>query len=1112
MTVNRLHPDEYTHVEKPFIDQLVSMGWQWIEGNTRDPSVTGRSDFREVLLEGRVKAALRRINREQGRDWLDEARVNQAFSALDRLGAHQLLEANQRALELLLKGMEVEGDPDLHGGKDQTLHFIDYEHPDNNEFLVINQFRVDPPGSRRSIIPDLVLFVNGIPLAVVECKSPHINEPMEAAVEQLLSYSNQRDWVEGDEGAERLFHYNQFMVATFGEKARVGTVGALPEHYLEWKDTSPVPQSQVAQELGVKRLSGQQTLVAGMLRKEHLLDLVRNFTLFSQAGSRRIKVVARYQQFRAVQEAIRRLSKGQTLREHGEADQRGGIIWHTQGSGKSLTMVFLVRKMRTLPGLRRFKVVFVTDRRDLEKQLSETAALTGETVYKARNIDELNRLLRQPGSGLVFTMIQKYQEKEEAAEEFLYELPDSKPVVFEERAADPGQGYGEDSRKLRLMVRAKPMEVLNDSEEIVVLVDEAHRSQSSDLHANLMRALPNCAKIGFTGTPIIIGERKKTHDIFGNYIDRYTIQQSEADGATVKILYEGRTASGEVEDGRNVDELFEDLFRERTPEELEVLKKKYATKGNVLEAKRLIAKKAEDMLRHYVLNILPNGFKAQVVASSRLAAVRYHEAFLEAKEALLRRLDSYIPPEMDEEEALRLPVADRYLWIAHRQRERIRELEFAVVISPRNTGKGKDPEGWKEWTDKGKQETRIKRFKKPLLHRDPAKRDPLAFLIVNSMLLTGFDAPVEQVLYLDRSLKGHDLLQAIARVNRTYPDKRHGWVVDYYGVGNHLKEALRVYSDDDVEGALTRWRDELPILRDRHRRVLDVFQTRGIAAIDQIDDCVHLLRDVRIRADFTVKLKLFLQSLDMVMPRPEALNYTRDAKILGFINKSAANLYRDEQLNLIGAGAKVRKLIDDHITATDVQLKIEPTSILDADFEQAVDAHVSNRAKASEMEHAARYQIRKHFDEDPVYYKKLSEKLEEILQRFQDDWEQLELALREYTREFRQGRQEEQDEGLDPRTQAPFFDLLVEALGKEKQELAPGEREQLIRVTVEMVEHIRQEIRAVDFWRNDQAQELLRGWIVDRLDEENIVPFDRQEKVACDVVQLAKNRHGSLTS
>jgi len=239
---------------------------------------------------------------------------------------------------------------------------------------------------------------------------------MEEAINQLMRYANQRDWVEQDEGAERLFHYNQFTVATFGYQGRVGTFTASPEHYLEWKDTSPVAMEEVCRELGVDKLTSQQTLVASMLRPAHLLDIVRNFTLYQQAGGRTIKIVGRYQQFRAVQKAIKRLQQGQNRAQHGESDQRGGIIWHTQGSGKSLTMVFLVRKLRTLPDLRRFKVVIVTDRTDLEKQLAATATLTDETVRKATSTQRLKDLLGQEGADLVFAMIQKYQEREDVAE------------------------------------------------------------------------------------------------------------------------------------------------------------------------------------------------------------------------------------------------------------------------------------------------------------------------------------------------------------------------------------------------------------------------------------------------------------------------------------------------------------------------------------------------------------------------------------------------------------------------------------------------------------------------------------------------------------------------
>lgn len=1100
-------PTELTQVELPLIEQLRGMGWQFVPGNGEDPAATERSSFREVLLEGRVRAALRRINRgADGEPWLDGSRIGQAVSALERGSAIKLMEANEHVTALLLKGTQVEGLPGWDSGREQTVHFIDWKRPDNNDFLAVNQFRVDPPGCKKHSIPDVALFVNGIPLVVIECKSPSATDPMEEGITQLLRYSNQREWVEEDEGVERLFRSNQLLVSTYGLEARFGTLGAGYEHFLEWKDTSPVPLAEVARELDKEMLTSQETLVAGMLRPTHLLDIVRNFTLFSQAGPKRIKLTARYPQFRAVHEAVRRLRTGQTRRAHGEVDQRGGIVWHTQGSGKSLTMVFLVRKMRTLPVLRRFKVVVVTDRTDLEKQLSETAQLTGDVVQKATDAERLKALLREPGAGLVFAMIQKYQERDEAGEVLDLDSYRVREAAGVKQVAEPGRTPAESGPSLNVGGEDAFPE-LNPSEEILVLVDEAHRSQASALHANLRRALPNAALIGFTGTPILIGDAKRTHEVFGPFVDRYSLKQSEADGATVPILYEGRTADAGVADGRSLDQLFEDMFRERSPEELEAIKAKYATRGDVLEAPKLIEAKARDMLRHYVDAVLPNRLKAQVVATTRRAAVLYQEKLAAAHRELVARLEALHPGvlALSAEEMAAQDAETRFLARAHRHLAAIRRLEFAAVIS----GAGNDDPAWARWSDKARPDAHIARFKKPLIHADPAKQDGLAFLCVRTMLLTGFDAPVEQALYLDRAMRGHELLQAIARVNRTHEGKGCGLVVDYYGVGAHLKEALVVYSEEDVEGALTSIRDELPKLRDRHERVLSVFGRRGIEDIGDVTACVELLSDVRIRAEFTVKLKHFLDSLDIVLPRPQALAYVRDAKILGFINKAAANLYRDPQLNLMGAGRKVRDLIDEYVEARGVNPRVPPVSIMDAEFERTVDGHASPRTKASEMEHAARYQISKHAYEDPAYYKQLSERLEEILQSFEENWDRLVEALREFTGEVREGRPRDET-GLDPQTQAPFLGILTEeATGGA----SPPDRERLERlagITVEMVQHIRQEIRMVDFWRNETAQNILRMWIWRYLDDHDAVPFDRRGPTADRVVELAKARHAYL--
>lgn len=1082
-----MHGPEFNLVEEPFLDQLVSMGWKHTTGSVDFPSVTDRDTFRQVLLLDDLRRGLHRINLdEEGSPWLDQARIGQAVSALRHHGALNLLEANEEVHELLIKGTVVEGLPGWDHGKGKPAHYIDWDDPDNNEFRAINQFRVDEPGGqvKKYVVPDIVLFVNGIPLAVVECKSPYHPTPMEEAIDQLERFSNQRGWVEENEGNERLFHPNQLLIGTYFDQARVGSIGSPATDYLEWKDTAPLPISQVSKELGKETLSSQETLVAGMLRPEILLDIVRHYMLFGDSGGKTKKIIPRYQQYRAATKAVERLRTGKTRGEDGEHDRRGGIIWHTQGSGKSLTMVFLVRKLRTDPDLRKFKVVVVTDRLDLQKQLSDTAELSGEPVKVAKKTERLKELLAEKGPGLIFATIQKYQEQEfgEGTEE--------------EGIRDQGDELGE-------------FPVLNEDESILVLIDEAHRSHASALHANLLKALPNCARIGFTGTPIIMGAKKRTYEIFGDFIDRYTISQSEEDGSTVPILYEGRTADAEVKDDRDVDVLFEDMFQERSPGEIEKIKAKYATTGHVLEATALIEAKARDMLRHYVDTALPDGFKAQVVAVSRLATIRYYQAFRKAQAELVQELEDLDPflARLSGEELNRRSQEEQFLVRAHRHLETIRELDFAPVISASNN----DPPAWSEWTDKARVRSHIARFKSPLYHADPEKRDPLVFLIVKSMLITGFDAPIEQVMYLDRGIREAELLQAVARVNRTYPKKQAGLIVDYYGVARHLKEALAAYEERDIEGHLASLRDETPKLRDRHARAIALFRDEGIDIHSDggEEEAVDLLADERIRADFLVKLRLFLSTLELVLPRPEALPYTDDARKLGEIQLRARNRYRDDTV-LVGkeVGEKVRKLIDDHVITEGIDPAVPPISILDAEFEEHVSRQPNDRAKASEMEHAARHHIRKHFDEDPEHYEKLSERLESILDDLEERWEELVGELSELIEEIQTGRGEDET-GLDPEIEGPFLGVLRREF-TQAEGISDTDDSKLSAITVDMVDHIRSEVRLADFWKSTYNQDVLRSWVVTYLDSYNLFPYERLPEVADRIVELAKKNHARL--
>jgi type I restriction enzyme, R subunit len=1078
---------EYTEVEKPLLDQLTGLGWQVIEGSKSDPAVTERESFRGSVLEDRLRAALRKINPgPDGSPWLDDARLAEAVSSLTRSEVGKLIELNERMTERLLEGVSVAGLPDWDQGRSQRIQFIDFDDPGNNDFLAISQFRVDEPGgqAKKFVAPDVVLVVNGIPLVVIECKSPYITDPMAEGINQLRRYANQRH-LGLPEGNEQLFWTNQFVVSTYGDKARVATFTAGPEHFLEWKDAFPLTRDELAVKLGkpAAELTGQELLAAGMLAPANLLDIVRHFTLFTEVNGRRIKIVTRYQQYRAVGRALQRLRTGKTRAQDGESDRRGGLIWHTQGSGKSLTMVFLVRAMRSDPVLRAFKVVVVTDRTDLEKQLSETAKLSGEGVQRARRTSKLKTLLTEKGPALVFAMIQKYRDTDSAG-------------TSETRMA------GDETNEA--------LGVLNTDETIVILVDEAHRSQTSTLHANLMAALPNAAKIGFTGTPIMREGKKRTDAIFGPFIDKYTIRQAEHDGAVVPIFYEGRTAKGAVAGGSDLDELFEDMFAEHTAEEVEKLKARYATTGAVLEAPKLIAAKVKSILWHYVSTVLPGGFKAQLSATSRLATVRYREALLAARDELVARIEA-LPEHLvrgAEDGSLDIDGLDRRRQVLVRalpQLELIRILDFVPVIS----GDHNDDPAWAQWTDKSRQDAVIAEFKKPL-GLPGEQTSPVAFLLVRTMLLTGFDAPVEQALYLDRFIQDAELLQAIARVNRTATGKSAGLLVDYFGVGAHLQKALQAYAPEDAEdaiGALASITDEVPKLRDRHARVAALFAQAGIESFDldeDIEACVDLLSDDALRARFGVLLKQFLTTLDTILPRPEALPFVADAKRFGLIQRVARRRYRDDGMGDFDAslyGEKVRALIDEHVTALDIATKIPPVSVTDPEFLAKVKGLTSDKAKASEMEHALRFHIRKNFDEDPARYTKLSERLDEILKTLTGKWDQLSLALEVLLRDV-------VDEPADQRVHedplvARFYGLL-ESEFSTGSTLPDEVRVDIMHLAEDIVVEVTRHAGIVRFWHNPHAQDELRKDIIHALDDRDLFPFSEQAAVADRLMELAR--------
>ena len=1017
-----LQPDEYDKVELPALEQLQALGWTYVAGAELSPeSSNERQYYRHVVLLERLSAAIKRIN-----PWISDENLRAVVRDIRFQGMEHpsLIEANQQIWDTLVNYISVQQDLGS-GRRGQTVKFIDFDKIDNNEFLCVNQYKVEGP--TQNIIPDIVLFVNGLPLGVIECKSPYITNPMEAGINQLLRYANQRS-PHDDEGAERLFWYNQIMVSTHRDHARVGTISSRYEHYLEWKDPYPLTLEKLASEglnasgegdaageLAVEdqtaiygTLSSQQVLIAGVFEPKNFLDLIQNFVVYETVDGRMIKKMARYQQFRAVHKTIDRLRTGRTKKD------KGGVIWHTQGSGKSLTMVFLAVKLRRDDDLKHYKLVFVTDRTQLDKQLTDTfRGAQGETVHHAGSVAELKELLRSDSSDLVTAMMQKFQEGQDDFE----------------------------------------FEALNESDRIIVLTDEAHRTQYGTLGVALNTALPNAPKIAFTGTPLIKTQRT-THE-FGSYIDQYTIEQAVADGATVQILYEGREAQTKVT-GDSLDTLFDEYFGDRSEEEQKAIKEKYGSELAVLEAPQRIRWICIDLLKHYHEHIAPNGFKAMIVTSSRRAAVLYKQTLDELG----------APPS-------------------------------ACIIS----GSHNDEAFYTPYTDSNEHKQEIEHFKKSVAEQ------PLSIVVVKDMLLTGFDAPICQVMYLDRKLREHTLLQAIARVNRTYEGKSRGFIVDYYGLSDYLTEALDMFTSEDVAGALKDLKDEIPKLQAAHTRVMRHFAN---VDHDDIDACVLALENDEVRQQFEIDFKLFCKQMDIIMPDPAVQPFLADLKFLGKVNQGAKNLYRDNQLQLIGVGEKVRQLIDEHIRATGVDPKIPPVDLLAADFKKRLQEHKSDRAKASEIEHAIKHHIDVRIDDDPEYYSSLSEKLKAIIDKQGEHWEELVQLLLQFRDNIEAERQQQADDlGLTD-VEYAFHNILMAEISKSAGEdsLDEATHDEVIEVTKDLVDMLDEATQIVGFFsKQDEIagmkRKIKRRIVASSFDDEELraVVMDR-------FMELAKVRFG----
>jgi type I restriction enzyme R subunit len=924
MAVQYQRITEANEAEEPAKELLRKLGYVYVP---RDLLWRERDDGREVLLKARLRLALLRLN-----DWLTADLADRAIAKLehvDQLG----MARNRLVHEYLTYGMPLDVD-ESGGRRTRTVNFLDFDHPEpetgRNEYVVTTQMRVRRGQEREGraeddeklVIPDLVLFVNGIPLVVAEAKSGTlIGDVWRArAVRQLRRYQEATAELHGM-GAPELFAYNLLCVALGGAAAAYGAVGAAEHEYAAWKSIAPYDEDELRSRFGVAPV-GQAQLIVGLLAPATLLDVLRDFVIYEPDHGRLIKKLPRYQQHRAVTAAMRRILA------HPEPEKRGGVVWHTQGSGKSLTMLWLATKLRRESRLRNPMIVIVTDRTQLDEQITQTfqrsgfpapehadrgaapagtggrpAGRDGPTSERARNTLALRDLLASNAGHTVLTTVQKFED-----------------------ALDTPAG---------------DLDALNPADNVFVMVDEAHRTQYGLLAARMRKALPRATFVGFTGTPIDQDFRRGTMRQFGPLIDAYTIPQSVEDGATVPIYYEARLPELSIQGPNTLDKLFDAMFGDKPPEVQARIRRRYANKEQLAEAERRIEMIALDVADHFKSAIRPNRFKAQLVAPSRRAAVRY---------------------------------------AAHLNDFGLQA--FPIITTDRNDG----PE-FKEARELPQGQV-ISQFK------DPA--GPPEMLVVVDMLLTGFDAPVEQVLYLDRGLREHGLLQAIARVNRPCrverpgggaTEKGYGLVVDYWGVSRELESALALFEKRDTREV---WRelpdDPRPVIEAAARQAESHFKGRDLA--DPWSCVLLFAADATTFGDFKADAferfdedyRAFASLMDRFLPDPRALAYRdRLARLTQIRAYARATFLRqDASLDWADVSAKVKKLIDDRIDAQ-VRELMKPVSILDEDFEEKIGELPHEEARASVMEHAIRAQITERLAENPAFYERLSEQLARII-------------------------------------------------------------------------------------------------------------------------------------
>ena len=948
----------------PALKLLMNMGWKYLSPDEALEARGGRSS--NVLLEDILKDQLEKINKidyKQKEFNFSESNINNAILAIRDLPIQDgFLAANKAYYELITLGKSF--DQTILGDKKSfSFQYVDWKNPENNAYHIIEEYSVLRTDRTDHYRPDIVLFINGIPMVIIECKSPKIKEPVEKAIEQHLR--NQQE-----DGIRSLYLYSNLTLALATHQAKYGTTATSKEFWGVWKEMFRTKEEERLWENEINILkhkalpdnertvlfkerfkkvwqyfdnleqeeqivTTQDKLLFSLCHPKRLLEIIYDFSLYDDG----IKKVARYQQYFAIKNTLTKIQKTDAKGNH-----EGGVIWHTQGSGKSLTMVMLAQLIASHPKIKNPKIILVTDRIDLDDQITETFQKCHVPVVNADKgaSKEIAKKLRGE------TLDDNELEKLKKDTSLLTLITDSSDAVITTLI-----------HKFEAAVNAAPQSF--DSSEIYILIDEGHRSQYGSFNVKMQRVFPNACFIAFTGTPLMKKE-KSTANKFGGVIDVYSITDAVADGAVVPLLYEGRHNLIEVNE-KPLDNYFDKVSEPLTRYGKAALKRKFSSKNMLNKADQVIYARAWDITEHYVDNFQGTGFKGQLVTPNKVTAIKYKEYF-----------------------------------------DEIGKISSEVIMSAPDTREGEedafdvsDDKVKKFWNARMDKYGTQDKYEKSVIGAFK-KQDFPELIIVVDKLLTGFDAPRNIVLYLTRQLKEHTLLQAIARVNRVYPGKDYGYIIDYFGNLENLDNAIQTYSGEnmfdavDLEGSWTNIAEEIKKMPQAHSEVWDIFKTIK----NKYDEPAYeeLLSDEAIRHQFYEKvsafarlLKLALSSIDFANNTPEKQvdKYKSDLKFFLALRISVKRRFSDD-IDYKEYEPQVQKLIDKHITTEGEVLRI--TELVDIFDKEQREAEVEKlSSKAAKADHIASRSIRAiniKMNEDPIFYKKLSKLIREAIEEYHE--------------------------------------------------------------------------------------------------------------------------------